>query len=88
MPRPGLSCCAECIMCAADDDLEDDGGLPEQGLLLPEGHLVAKLLQGSGSDELAMDLRKHFRKVAWMQPRATRSQSREMYLVASNRKPT
>jgi len=55
--------------------------------LLPDGHLVTKLLQGEGSEELARDLRKHFKKVAWMQPKATRSESREMYLVALNRKP-
>ena len=70
-----------------DEEPEDEeGGLPEQGLLLPEGHLVAKLLQGDGSEELAKDMRKHFRKVAWMQPKATRSESREMYLVALGRK--
>ena len=61
--------------------------MTEQGVLLAEGHLVAKLLQGEGSDKLAQDLRTHFRKVAYMQPKATRSESREIYLVALHRKP-
>ncbi len=76
-----------CCMIAEEEPEDEEGGLPKQGLLLPEGHLVAKLLQGEGSDAMAKDLRKHFRKVAWMQPKATRSESREMYLVALGRKP-
>jgi len=69
-----------------DEESEDQDEFPEQGILLPDGHLATKLLQGEGSEELARDLRKHFKKVAWMQPKATRSESREMYLVALNRK--
>lgn len=60
--------------------------LSKQGMLLPDGHLVAKLLQGQGSEELAKELKEHFRKVAWMQPKATRGESREMYIVALNRR--
>ena len=60
--------------------------LPEEGLLLPDGHLVAKLLQGAGSEELVRELRAHFKKVAWMQPQATRSESREMFVVALGRR--
>lgn len=56
------------------------------GLLLPNGHLVMKLLQGAGSQEFAQQLRKHFDKVAWARPAATRSESREIYLLGLGRK--
>ncbi len=62
--------------------------LPEEGVLLPDGHLVAKLLQGAGSEDLVRELRPHFKKVSWMQPKATRSASREMFVVALGRKQT
>lgn len=56
------------------------------GLLLPKGHLVMKLLQGAGSQEFAQQLRQHFTKVAWARPAATRSESREIYLLGLGRK--
>ena len=62
--------------------------LPAEGVLLPDGHLVAKLLQGAGSEDLVRELRPHFKKVAWMQPAATRSESREMFVVALGRRQT
>ena len=49
---------------------------------------MAKLLQGAGSEDLVRELRAHFKKVAWMQPKATRSESREMFIVALGRKQT
>ena len=58
----------------------------EHGLLLPGGNLAVKLLQGSGSEQLAKLLRPHFHKVAWARPKATRSESREVYLVGLQRK--
>ncbi|KAL3148367.1 hypothetical protein ABBQ38_013824 [Trebouxia sp. C0009 RCD-2024] len=57
-----------------------------QGVLLPKGHLVMKLLQGAGSQEFAQQLRQHFNKVAWARPAATRSESREVYLLGLGRK--
>lgn len=60
-----------------------DGG---NGLLLPKGNLVMKLLQGAGSQEFAQQLRQHFSKVAWARPAATRSESREIYLLGLGRK--
>lgn len=56
------------------------------GVLLPKGHLVMKLLQGAGSQEFAQQLRQHFNKVAWGRPAATRSESREVYLLGLGRK--
>ncbi|KAK9798940.1 hypothetical protein WJX73_004770 [Symbiochloris irregularis] len=58
------------------------------GVLLPEGHLVVKVLSGSGCNELHDYLRHHFRKVVWAQPKASRSESREMYLVGLCRQLT
>lgn len=55
------------------------------GVLLPGGHLVLKLLHGSGSEELCAQLKRHFEKVSWVQPKATRQESREMYLVGIRR---
>ena len=72
--------------CAADEVLRAEVTLPEEGVLLPDGHLVAKLLQGEGSDNLVRELKMHFKKVSWMQPKATRSESREMFIVALKRK--
>lgn len=66
---------------------EGPGGLQDwPGVLLPGGHFVVKLLQGTGSQELAKQLQRHFAKVSWVQPEATRQESREMYLVGLSRK--
>lgn len=56
------------------------------GVLLPGGHFVVKLLQGTGSQEFALQLQRHFTEVSWVQPKATRHESREMYLVGLNRR--
>ena len=42
--------------------------------------------QGAGSQEFAQQLRQHFNKVAWARPAATRSESREIYLLGLGRK--
>ena len=43
-------------------------------------------MQGSGSQELAAALRYHFQKVCWARPAATRSESRETYLLGLKRR--
>ena len=48
---------------------------------------MVKLLQGAGSQDFAQQLQRHFTKVSWVQPKATRQESREMYLVGLNRRP-
>ena len=50
--------------------------------LKPRGNFVAKMFQGSGSDEYLKELRKYFVKVAIRKPEASRKKSREVYLVA------
>lgn len=53
-------------------------------VLKPGGDLVCKLFQGQGSDEVIAEARRRFGKVRAMKPDASRSGSREVYLVARN----
>ena len=59
-----------------------------KGVLRPGGALVLKLLEGSGSDRQVLQALTvpRFRKVHWMRPKATRSESSEVYLVATGLK--
>ncbi|MEJ0087784.1 MAG: SAM-dependent methyltransferase [Pseudomonadota bacterium] len=50
--------------------------------LKPGANFVAKMFQGSGSDDYVKDLRKSFEKVVIRKPGASRAQSREVYIVA------
>jgi 23S rRNA (uridine2552-2'-O)-methyltransferase len=50
--------------------------------LKPGATFVAKMFQGSGSDDYLKELRKSFEKVLTRKPAASRAQSREVYLVA------
>jgi len=50
--------------------------------LKPGANFVAKMFQGSGSDQYVKELRKHFEKVLIRKPAASRKESREVYLVA------
>jgi 23S rRNA (uridine2552-2'-O)-methyltransferase len=51
-------------------------------VLKPGGSFVAKLFQGVGSDAYLKDLRAAFEKVSIRKPAASRSRSREVYVVA------
>lgn len=51
-------------------------------VLKPQGHFVAKLFQGEGSDAYLKDLRRSFDKVTVRKPAASRPRSREVYFVA------
>ncbi|KAK9843201.1 hypothetical protein WJX74_008578 [Apatococcus lobatus] len=65
----------------------DDGiSLEHHGVLQENGNLLIKLLQGSGSQEFAKQLRPQFRKVLWMRPEASRRASREMYVLGLGRR--
>ncbi|KAI7835811.1 hypothetical protein COHA_010301 [Chlorella ohadii] len=57
-----------------------------RGVLKPGGSLVMKLLQGTGTQEFAAELRHDFTKVAWHRPKATRSESKEVFLLGLKRK--
>jgi len=50
--------------------------------LKPGATFVAKMFQGSGSDEYLKELRKSFEKVLIRKPAASRAESREVYIVA------
>ena len=47
---------------------------------------VAKMFQGSGSDQYLKELRTHFEKVMVRKPAASRKESREVYVVAKGYK--
>ena len=50
--------------------------------LKPGANFVAKMFQGSGSDEYLKELRKHFDKVSIRKPAASRKDSSEVYVIA------
>ncbi len=50
------------------------------------GTLVVKVFQGAGFDELLTELRQSFQSVKVRKPAASRTESREVYLVASGLK--
>lgn len=53
-------------------------------VLKPRGDFVCKLFQGSGSDQLIAAARGRFERLRVIKPEASRSGSREVYLVARN----
>lgn len=53
-------------------------------LLKPGGTLLMKIFHGSGCDELIKQARQHFKKVSMRKPSASRSRSRESYLLAKD----
>jgi 23S rRNA (uridine2552-2'-O)-methyltransferase len=55
-----------------------------QQALKAGGDLVCKLFQGQGSEEVLAVARQRFERVRVMKPDASRSGSREVYLVARN----
>ncbi|PON60993.1 Ribosomal RNA large subunit methyltransferase E, partial [Trema orientale] len=57
-------------------DDENDSGLLKEG-----GHLVIKLLESEDGQEFSRICKPLFRKASWLRPKATRSSSREIYLI-------
>ena len=53
-------------------------------VLRPGGDFVCKLFQGEGTDEYIAAVRASFKRVKAIKPKASRSGSREVYLVARN----
>jgi 23S rRNA U2552 (ribose-2'-O)-methylase RlmE/FtsJ len=69
--------------CALDVAMSRDGG---EGALRLRGDLVVKILEGDGSVEaLVAACKPRFAKLNWFKPKATRSESKEIYLVARGR---
>ncbi|XP_023637516.1 uncharacterized protein LOC17882366 [Capsella rubella] len=68
-----------------DDD--NDGGdkvssnETSRGVLRHGGHLVIKLLESEDAQDFARICKPIFNKASWLRPKATRSSSREIYLI-------
>ena len=56
-------------------------------VLKPQGNFVAKVFHGEGYDQYLKDLRDSFEKVVIRKPDASRSRSREVYVVGKGFKP-
>lgn len=54
------------------------------GVLQKGGHLVIKLLESEDVQELSRICKPLFRKASWLRPKATRSSSREIYLICQD----
>nr|GMD57597.1 putative ribosomal RNA methyltransferase mrm2, mitochondrial isoform X1 [Ipomoea batatas] len=72
----------------SDDNVQLDGqsdgsvSAPgNNGALQPGGHLVIKLLESEEIKEIGQSCKSLFRKTSWLRPKATRSCSREIYLI-------
>eukprot|EP00249_Psilotum_nudum_P014808 c25018_g1_i1 orf=393-785(+) len=67
--------------------VETNGVMTQQatrGLLLPGGNIVVKVLEGEDSQDLLKVCKGNFKSVLWLRPKATRSTSREIYLIAKD----
>lgn len=64
--------------------LVDSASWLAEQVLKPGGSFLTKLFQGSGQGELEQHLREHFGRVRLIKPRASRPESREIYLLASD----
>jgi 23S rRNA (uridine2552-2'-O)-methyltransferase len=53
-----------------------------ESVLRPGGDFLAKAFQGEGFDALVAHARSHFRTVKVLKPKASRPESREIYLLA------
>jgi 23S rRNA U2552 (ribose-2'-O)-methylase RlmE/FtsJ len=90
---------AELAMCtlnmALSSKVSDEGMLDcsngalsqsEKGLLMPGGSIVIKVLEGEDSSEIWQLCKPWFKRTTWFRPKATRSSSREIYLIAEGQK--
>ena len=57
-------------------------------LLHPGGHFMVKVFQGRGVEDFMRTLKSHFAKVSMLKPMASRADSREMYIVATDFRKT
>ena len=53
------------------------------GSLDESGNLLIKLFQGKGTDEYIKETKQFFKKVRIIKPKASRSNSKEIYMLAS-----
>ena len=62
--------------------LLDEALLFARDVLRPGGDFLAKAFQGEGIDAFTRDLKAHFKTVKTLKPKASRPESREIYLLA------
>ncbi|XP_012088964.1 ribosomal RNA large subunit methyltransferase E isoform X2 [Jatropha curcas] len=58
----------------------------DSGVLQAGGHLVIKLLESENIQEFSRICKPLFKKASWLRPKATRSSSREIYLICQGLK--
>ncbi|XP_042477991.1 ribosomal RNA large subunit methyltransferase E [Macadamia integrifolia] len=56
-------------------------GIDGNGILQPGGNLVVKLLESGDIQDFSQICKPLFKKASWLRPKATRSSSREIYLI-------
>ncbi|KAK9123951.1 hypothetical protein Sjap_013553 [Stephania japonica] len=61
-------------------------GALENGILLPGGNLVIKLLESEDIQGFSKICKPCFKKTSWLRPKATKSSSREIYLICQGLK--
>ncbi|XP_050208920.1 uncharacterized protein LOC126659648 [Mercurialis annua] len=69
--------------CLSESTLDQDD---KGGVLRAGGHLVIKLLESEDTQEFTRICKPLFRKASWLRPKATRSSSRETYLICQGLK--
>lgn len=57
-------------------------------VIVPQGGVLIKVFQGEGFDSLLTEIKRHFVKVSIRKPKASRSRSREVYILARERRTT
>jgi len=68
-------------------ELADEALAFAEGVLVKGGGLLIKIFQGSGSQEYLAGLKKRFAQVLVRKPKASRKESREVYLLAKGYTP-
>ncbi|XP_043719045.1 ribosomal RNA large subunit methyltransferase E [Telopea speciosissima] len=65
----------------AEELYGSSSGVDENGILQPGGNLVVKLLESEDVKDFSQICKPLFKKASWLRPKATRSSSREIYLI-------
>jgi 23S rRNA (uridine2552-2'-O)-methyltransferase len=55
-------------------------------LLVPGGHFLGKIFQGSDFDAMVLSMKRMFRRVRGIRPHATRKESKEVYLLGMEKR--
>jgi 23S rRNA (uridine2552-2'-O)-methyltransferase len=62
--------------------LLDEAFVFAREVLRPGGHFLTKAFQGEGIDRFTRELKEHFKVLKTLKPKASRPESREIYLLA------